>query len=184
MDHGRGLGTWQPPEQPFAEALHLGQIFRFGPLPTAGPAANLAFEETLRATESVEPVAKDVDRMKLGQAVGEALAGPPRQVRHAAVDGGHFTAHDNAAAALHDKERRADDVRVLAHEIYPRRGREMGTEGVENAVFPGHVVGPGRDRPQWRPPQNVFRASRLQKIGEIRVASGKLLEGDPFLGPG
>jgi len=87
-------------------------------------------------------------------------------------------AQDHAAAPLHQKKRRADDLGILTDQVNFGRGAEMRMHGLKHARFANHVVRFGRDRAERRAPQHHLASSDSQKISEIRMAAGKLFDFD------
>src|SRR5204862_2089327 len=94
--------------------VHIADLFGLSALPTIGPAADLAFQESVRFPERRQSVRFDIHGVKIGQALQEpgAYAGgvarkPLQLVRY-------FAAHHDSPPPLHDEEHRADQRHVLA----------------------------------------------------------------------
>ena len=161
------------------------RIVRFlGRVPTLGPAGQLALDEALGPAQLAKAGRFGIDLVEIGEGVDHGLADAPGEVRIALEARRQIGADDDAAAALHDMERRADHPVVRAQHVAARRQRIDPPEPGQHPVLPGHVVGAGRDRPERRPAQDVLGLPKAQQVGEIGVAAAELADLQRPLRPG
>jgi hypothetical protein len=122
----------------------------------------------------------DIDRMKLRQTLYECFTRAGRQAVMSAQRQWDFAPDHYSAAAFHHKERRSDDRRIFAHQIYSRRRRKTGADGTQYPELPRHIVRFRGHRTQRRPPQNILALTAPQEIGQVRVSAGELLDLEPI----
>src|SRR5262249_32395186 len=125
-----------------------------------------------------EAVLFDVDGVELDHGVDESPADAGGVVFVDADFGRDAIAEDDASAALHEEERRTDDIRVLADEIDFRGRSEMRMHGVEDLRFADHVVRFRGDGAEWGSAEDVLFAGDFEEIGKIRMAAGELFDCD------
>ena len=96
--------------------------------------------------------------MQIGERVDERKADATVEFGTPGEFGRDVVADHKPAAPLLDDEHRADDAFVLAQQQALRRQRKAPVQHRQHAMLAAHVVRAGRDRPQGRPAQHVFRA--------------------------
>src|SRR4029434_4835073 len=92
--------------------------------------------------------------VQFGHGVDEGEADPTADIAmrlHAGWDPG---AHHFAAPPLHHEEVDAEDGRVVAEDVGPRRTVELSREPGENLVLASHVVRAGGELTHGRPTQH------------------------------
>ena len=118
----------------------------------------------------------DVDRMEVCQGADQRHAGPSAQVRTIRQHRRLLGADDDAASPLHHVEDGPDHGEVVAEQIRPRRQREDTMKRREPAMLARHVVRGWRKGPEGRPAQHELGLTEADKIGQVRVATGELLD--------
>ncbi len=136
--------------------------------------ADLAGDEALGLPERRDRRAGDRHGMEVGERVDrrDADAAPHRRVVRDL--GRHRPPDDDAVAALHHEEGRADHGRILAQHEDPRGRRIVGPERGERTILAHHVVRARRDRPERRPAQHVLPIAEAQEIGQVGVPAWEL----------
>lgn len=81
-------------------------------------------------------------------------------------------------SSLHEEERASDDRGIFAEEEHPGGFGKVRVDGMEYAVFAGHIVRFWRYGAQRRAAEDVFASAGLYEIDEVRVAVGKLRDAD------
>ena len=178
--HDRRLGlVGQVRGQPVADPVVVGQLAGLptgcgdgglDALPLPGPPAQLPGQVAARPAEAGLDERLDVDPVHLGERGGqvEAERVPARLVEPA----GQGVAHDDALDVLHQVERRADHVGVLADRDRSRHPhRRLGADQqVEHAVLADDVVRGRQQRTGRRAPQHPVLGRRLDDVRQVAVA--------------
>lgn len=174
---GRGNGF----RKPCHDAIHFGARLGAGAIPSISPAVDLALDESFGFAERSEAVLFDIDRMHLDYAVDECPADARGAIFVARDFGRNAGAENDAPAALHQKEWRADDVRVFADQVDFGRGREVRMNGLQDLRFAHHIVSFGGNGTERGSAENVFAARDDKVVGEVGVAAGELFDLDAAL---
>src|ERR1700687_2258913 len=162
--------------QPLRHLVDDGNVFRLCAFVTPGPSVDLSAHEPRGLAQITEADGLVVDIVQVGECINQHFADATIDVRvvSTAELGRNGAAHDDAAPALHDEERRANDRRVFAKYKSARCKRVALIEHGERAKLATHVVRRRRNGSQRRPGEPVLRRAVAQELSEIRVAAGKL----------
>ncbi len=151
MVAGRRLG--HVVGQPGSDLVELLDLAGAVDLPQPVEAPQLTLQVARRLAEPLQPQRRPVGRVQLHQGVDQ-LVGDAGTVLGAVQRRGELLGDDRAADALHDVERRADHLEVVA-DRQDSRGADRGRlQRGEQARLAQDVVGAGRQRPPRRPAQD------------------------------
>ena len=143
------------------------------------PALQLAFDVAPVAPEVGEPHGVEVHVVKAGQNLDQRLAHPPTDPDRYAFGNGHVADHETGHE-VHDVERGAVHVVVLAEPDYCRNRHTAVSQSTDDPVFPGHVVGGRQDvahrRPAQHPATTMLVGHREREVG---ASAGYELELQP-----
>jgi antitoxin VapB len=146
--------------------------------------ASYDFDVTLDLAQVPQAGGLVVEGVERRQVVDERLGGASREVRRDLETLRELAAQDDSAPALHDVERRAQDVLVFAVEERTRRRRVDPMELVEDPELAAHVVGrlhPVAERraPQHQLPGGMGGTTKAQEVSQVGEAAWELLDDQP-----
>ena len=163
----RALGLDVVPEPP-DDALHrASRVAVEGEMRALRPTRDLAREESVRATEHVEPDRGGFDAMQVGEHLHEIRRDPRRLIGSAGERRRKLRPDRDARTILHEEEGGAQDRGVLAQVERARRERKRPPQLREHPMLAHHVVRPGRQRPRRRPTQHARRPVHIQPVVEV-----------------
>jgi hypothetical protein len=163
--------------EPLPDRLDVGQVAGLHELPLLRPSGDLPGGVPVGAAEVAEPGGDVVGRVQLRERVDHLEA----ELRALGLDEDRrqLVADDDAVDLLHEVERHADDLGVLARDERHRRPHAVPAQGVEDPVLAQHVVGGLRQVPHRWAAQHPPVAAALDAEGEVRLALADLRDTSP-----
>ena len=136
--------------------------------PLAAPQSHLSREIALGAAEVGEAGGLHVDLVQRSESVDQ---GPRHDVRLLGCERARVLGicDHPAVDEVHEQERDADDVEVLAEPVDGGNGVSRPAEPRQDRVLARHVVGLGHDVTERRAPQRVSPSGGVhQLVGQVR----------------
>jgi hypothetical protein len=139
------------------------------------PAAHLALEIALRLAQIGETDGREINFVEAGEVVDERFAKPARDGWRERETRRRISAKDDSADRLHQVKGSAEDGGIVAVK------KNLGCRGIsavefrEDVELASHVMCRLDLTAEGRPAQNHSAMTKLQRIGEIRMAARKLL---------